>query len=64
MSGRLTVLAVVASLATVAIGAVLAHGTIVAVGMVASMLSGLVVVIKTEDTTQPMLEILLAESNA
>ncbi len=61
MSGRSIVFALASSIAVVLVGAALADATIVVAGMVSSMAAGLILAIKTDDTTQPMGQLLFAE---
>ncbi len=63
MSGRSIVFALAASIAVVLVGAALADATIVVVGMVSAMAAGLILAIKTDDTTQPMGQLLFAEES-
>lgn len=61
MSGRAIVIALSASIATVVAGAIVAAATVVVVGMLSALASGMLLVIKTDDTTQPMGELLFAD---
>ena len=61
MSGRSIVFALAASIAVVVLGAVVAKTTIVVVGMLSALAAGMLLVIKTDDTTQPMGQILFAD---
>ena len=61
MSGRSIVFALAASIAVVLFGAVVADATIVVAGMLSSLAAGMILVIKTDDTSQPMGQILFAE---
>lgn len=63
MSGRSIVFALVASIAIVAFGAVVAKPTIVVAGMLSALAAGMLLVIKTDDTTQPMGQILFADDS-
>lgn len=61
MSGRSIVFALAASIAVVLLGAVVAKATIVVAGMLSALAAGMLLVIKTDDTTQPMGQILFAD---
>lgn len=61
MSGRSIVFTLAASIAVVVFGAIVAEATIVVAGMLSSLAAGMILVIKTDDTTQPMGQILFAE---
>ena len=61
MSGRSIVFALAASIAIVLFGAVVAKATIVVAGMLSALAAGMLLVIKTDDTTQPMGQILFAD---
>lgn len=61
MSGRSIVFALAASIAIVLFGAVVAKATIVVAGMLSAVAAGMLLVIKTDDTTQPMGQILFAD---
>ncbi len=62
MSGRAIVFAGVASVAVVLIGAVFAAATLVVVGVLSSLVAGVLLVIKTDDTSQPMSQLLFDDS--
>lgn len=63
MSGRSIVFALAASIAIVMLGAVIANATIVVAGMLSALVAGMLLVIKTDDTTQPMGQILFADES-
>ncbi len=64
MSGRSIIFALVASIAVVVLGAIVAKATIVVVGMLSALAAGMLLVIKTDDTTQPMGQILFADDRS
>jgi hypothetical protein len=61
MSGRAIVFAAIASVAVTVIGAVSAAATLVVVGLVSLVVAGMLLVIKADDTTQPMGQLLFDE---
>lgn len=61
MSGRLIVSALCISMVVVLVGAFVAPVAVVVAGLLAALFFGLLLVIKTDDTTQPMREVLFAE---
>lgn len=63
MSGRSIVFALAASIAIVLLGAVIANATIVVAGMLSALAAGMLLAIKTDDTTQPIGQILFADES-
>lgn len=64
MSGRAIVFTLAASIAVVLLGAIVADATIVVAGLLSSLTAGMILVIKTDDTTQPMGQILFADERS
>ncbi|MDE0803852.1 MAG: hypothetical protein OSA99_11055 [Acidimicrobiales bacterium] len=63
MSGRSIVFALAASIAVVLVGALANEASVVVVGLLSSLAAGILLAIKTDDTTQPMGQILFADES-
>ena len=63
MSGRSIVFAPAASIAVVLVGALANEASVVVVGLLSSLAAGILLAIKTDDTTQPMGQILFADES-
>ena len=61
MSGRSIVFALTASITVVLIGTLAGEATVVVVGLLSTLAAGILLAIKTDDTTQPMSQLLFAE---
>lgn len=63
MSGRSIVFALAASFAVVLCGALASEATVVVLGLLSALTAGILLAIKTDDTTQPMGQILFADES-
>lgn len=64
MSGRSIVFALAASIAVALVGAIANEVTLVFAGLLSSLAAGMLLAIKTDDTSQPMGQILFADDRS